>query len=95
MEEAFLWFRIKSMFMELLEYFTDVFLVLRDVIGVNEDVVEVNDNRNIEHVRKDVVHKMLECGRGIGETFRDDHPFIGAIASAECSFPLIAFRNSD
>jgi hypothetical protein len=58
-EEAFLWFCIKSMFMESSEYFADVFLVLRDVIGVNEDVIEINDNGHIEHVQKDVIHKVL------------------------------------
>ena len=95
MEETFLGFRIKSVFPEATEDFPDMLLMISDVIGVDENVVEIDDHTNIEHVGKDVVHKMLECGRGVGETFRNDEPFIGAVPSPECCFPLITFRYAD
>jgi len=46
-----------------LEYFLNMGLVLRYIVGVDEDVVQINDDCDIDHVGKDVIHKWLKgCG---------------------------------
>jgi len=45
---------------ELSEYFLDVGFVFGNVIRTNEDVIQIDDDNDVDHVCKGVVHKMLE-----------------------------------
>ena len=62
-------------------------------VKIDEDVVQVNDDCNIDHVCKDVVHKSLESHRCVGKPFRHYWPLKGAISGSECGFPLIMSAN--
>ena len=64
-------------------------------LGINEDVVEIDDDPEIEEVRKDVIHEVLEGRRGIGKALGHDTPLIRSVSGSEGSFPLIAFHNPD
>jgi hypothetical protein len=44
----------------------DVFRMLFFIFGIDQDVVEVHYHEFIDHIREDVVHKMLECCRDVG-----------------------------
>ena len=41
-------------------------------IGVDQNVIEVHNYGNVEHVTEDVIHELLECGGGIGESLWND-----------------------
>ena len=72
-----------------------MFLMSCWVSGVDEDVIKVHDDRDIKEIGEDAIHKPLERSRHIGETKRHYTPLKGAIASAVCSLPLVAFRYTD
>ena len=95
MEFTFFGFGIETMFTESTEYFSDVLLMGREVMGIDEDVVQIYDNAYIQHIRKHAIDKALECCWGISETFRHHQPFIGAIARSEGSLPFVSFRYPD
>jgi len=59
-ELAFLRFCVQSRFLESLQYFFDMALVLHDIIGVDQDVVQVDYYAHIQEVREQVVHESLE-----------------------------------
>ncbi|KIM65183.1 hypothetical protein SCLCIDRAFT_113623, partial [Scleroderma citrinum Foug A] len=50
---------------------------------------------DIEHICEDQVDKSLKGSWGIGETKRHHLQFIGAVASAEGDFPLIALSDAN
>ena len=60
----------KSISMESSEYFLNMGFVLRHIVRVDEDVVQLNDDCDINHVCKDVVHKSLKICGYIGKPFR-------------------------
>jgi hypothetical protein len=59
---------------DIVKLHTDVFPVLRRVIGINQDVVEVDNDANIEHNAENVIHEMLKNRRTVGKTERHDLP---------------------
>jgi len=65
-ELAFVGASVKSVLSESSEYFSDVGLVFVEVIGIYQDIVEVDDDGDIQHVREDVIHEVLEGGGGVG-----------------------------
>ena len=69
--------------------------MLGGIIRIDEDVIKVDDNGNVNHVGKDVVHKTLESGRSVGETERHNQPFKGPVASLECGLPFVSVSNAD
>ena len=64
--------------MEPTENFTDVSVVLVDVIRINKDVIKIYDNTNVDHVCEDVVHEMLKGRQALvrpnGITFHSNDP---------------------
>ena len=67
-----------------------MFTVAFFVWGENEEVVHVDDEPPLsDHVSEGVIHKLLECGQGVGESKKHDRwlkkPFMGD----EGSFPLV------
>ncbi|KAG1875909.1 hypothetical protein C8R48DRAFT_591947, partial [Suillus tomentosus] len=90
-EHAFFGFSIESMFLEMEENFSDMFLMGCKVLGMDE-VVQVS---------KHTIDKALECGQSVSETFRHHQPFIGAIMflpfvhGLNSSLPFISFCYPD
>ena len=66
-EFALLCLGIETVGGEVVEDFTDMFLVLGRVAGEDKDVIEVDEYEDIEDVVEDVIHEVLERGWGIGE----------------------------
>ena len=86
---------IKSVFPKASEDFPDMLPVLGGIIRIDEDVIKVDDNRNVNHVGKDVVHKTLESGRSVSETERHNQPFKRPVASPECGLPFVSVGDAD
>ena len=95
MELTFIRTSVKSVFPKASEDFSDMLPVLGGIIRIDEDVIKVDDNRNVNHVGKDVVHKMLESSWSVGETERHNQPFKRPITSLECSLPFVSVSNAD
>jgi hypothetical protein len=95
MEGAFFGTAVKSVFPEMSEYFFDMFLVVLNVVRIDEDVIQIHDDCNVEKVREDVVHEMLECSGGVGKSEWHTTPLVGTVSSLEGSFPLVSFSNAD
>jgi len=47
----------KSVSMGSSEYFPNMRFVLGNVVGVDEDVIHIDDDNDINHICKDVIHK--------------------------------------
>ncbi|KAG1876014.1 hypothetical protein C8R48DRAFT_591645, partial [Suillus tomentosus] len=100
-ERAFFGFSIESMFLEMEENFSDMFLMGCKVLGIDEVVVQIYDNTYIQHISKHTIDKALECGQSVSETFWHHQPFIGAIMflpfvhGCNSSLPFISFCYPD
>jgi len=80
----------KSISLESSEYFLNMALVLRHIVGVDEDVVQIDDDCDVDHVCKNIVHEFLKGCGCIGKPFRHYQPLKRAILGSECSFPFIS-----
>ena len=60
----------KSISSESLEYFLNMDLVLGHIVGVDEDVVQIDDDSDVDHICKSIIHKSLKSCRCIGKPFR-------------------------
>ena len=91
-ELAFLGLAIEVVESKTFEDFADAFDVVRFVIGVgeDEDIVEVDDDRDIEEIGEDLVHKALEGCGCVGETEWHNEVLEGSISRSERGLPLIA-----
>jgi len=65
------------------------------ILGVDQNVIQIDYHAHIQHVRKNAIDKALERSQSVGKSERHNKPFIGAIASAEGSFPFITWSNAD
>ena len=64
--------------------------------GVDKEVIHVNDEPSFgDHISEGVIHKMLEGGRGVGETEEHYGRFEESFMSDESSFPLMSIFDSD
>ena len=70
-------------------------MMLCERIGKNENIIKINNNANVSHIGKNIIHKMLESGRSIGEAKRHDQVFKSTVAGPEGGKPLVAISNSD
>ena len=66
------------------------------VFGVDSHIIHVDLEPFLHnHVRADVVHESLECGRGITEAEEHDSWFEQSQGSYEKSFPLVLLLKVD
>src|SRR5882724_1970933 len=89
-EFAFISMGKKSVSAESVKYFSDVSLMFGNVVQVDEDVIQIDDDNDINHVCKDVIHKLLESCWSIGKPFRHYQPLKRSIASLEGSLPFVS-----
>src|SRR5882672_3469392 len=73
----------------------DMGFVLGNVVRVNEGVIQVDDDYDINHIHKNVIHKLLKSCWCISKPFRHYQPLEGTITGSECSLPFISSRNPD
>jgi len=74
-EFAFLCFGIKTSLAEALEYFFHMPVMFGHVIQVDEYVIQIDHDTDIQKVRENVVHKLLESYRSISKTEEHYRPF--------------------
>jgi len=67
-EFAFLCFGIKTSLAEILEYFFYMPVMLGHVIQVDEYIIQIDHDIDIQKVRENVVHELLEGRRSISKT---------------------------
>ena len=60
MEFAFLYFGIKTSLAEMLKYFFYISVVFGHVIRVDEYIIQINHDTDIQKVRENVIHELLE-----------------------------------
>ena len=64
-------------------------------VRVYKDVIQVSQYVNIKEIRKNIIHKPLESGRGISKSERHNTPFKRPISGPESSFPFVTFCYSN
>jgi len=63
MEFVFLCFGIKTSLTEMLEYFFYMLVMFGHVIRVDEYIIQIDHNTDIQKVRENIIHELLEgCG---------------------------------
>ena len=61
--------------MEMLEYFFYMLVMFEHVIRVDEYIIQIDYDTDIQKVRENVVHELLESCRSIGKTKEYYRPF--------------------
>lgn len=69
--------------------------MLREIVRVDQDVIKVYYHINVQKIREDVIHKVLEGSWNVGETKKHNVPFEGIIASPGSCFLFVAFCDPD
>ena len=69
--------------------------MLRKRIRKNQNIIKINDDTNIRHIRKNIIHEMLKSGRGVGQAKGHNQVFECTVMCAEGGKPLVAFCNAD
>ena len=67
-EFAFLCFGIKTSLAETLEYFFHMPVMLGHVIRVDKYIIQIDHDTDIQKVRENVIHELLEGRGSIGKT---------------------------
>jgi len=67
MEFAFLCFGIKTSLTEMLECFFYMLVMFGHVIQVDEYIIQIDHNTDIQKVRENIIHKLLEGCESIGK----------------------------
>ena len=75
MEFIFLYFDIKTSLAETLEYFFYILVMFRHVIRVDDYIIQIDYNTDIQKIRENVVHELLEGHRSISKTKGYYRPF--------------------
>ena len=95
MKFAFICMGEKAVSVESAEYFPDMSFVLRKVIGIDQYVIQVDDDINVHHIGKDVVHEPLKSCRSVSKAFRHYQPLKRSVVSLEGGLPFISCCNVD
>lgn len=66
--------------------------MISHITRIDQNIIEIDYHTNIEKVRKNVVHKVLEDNRSISKTKRHNKSFERFITDAECG---LLFVNTD
>jgi len=74
-EFTFLCFGIKTSLVETLEYFFYMLVMLGHVIRVDEYIIQIDHDTDIQKIRENVIHELLEGHGSIGKTKGHYRPF--------------------
>ena len=92
-EFAFLCFSIKTSLVETLESFFHMLVMLGHVIRVDKYIIQIDHDIDIQKIRENIVHEMLESCRSIGKTKGHYRPFKWSIMCSKDSLPFITVSN--
>ena len=79
----------------MLEYFFYMLVMLGHVIQVDEYIIQIDHNTDIQKVRENVVHELLEDHGSIGKAKGHYRPFKWFIACPKGGFLFIAVSNAN
>jgi len=85
----------QSCFLDSLQYRSDVFPVVFQVLQKYEDIVQICHTEEIEVFAQDFVHPSLEQGWCVGQPERHDTVLVKAVSGAERCFPLVSGPNPE
>src|SRR5882762_10786084 len=95
MERALLGFSMEIVLMETLQDVPHMNPMLLNRIRKNKNIIKINDDANVSHTRKDIIHKMLECGRSISQTKGHNQVFKCTVVGPKSSEPFMALSDAD
>ena len=95
MEFAFICTGEKAVSAESVEYFPDVLFVLRKVVGIDQYVVQIDNDINVYHICKDVIHEPLKSCGSISKAFWHYQPLERSILSPEGGLPFVSCCNAN
>ena len=81
--------------METLQDVLHMNLMLFNRIRKNKNIIKINDDTNVGHIGKDIIHKMLEGGRSVSQTKGHNQVFECAIVGLKSGKPFVAFSDAD
>jgi len=67
-EFVFFYFSIKTSLVKALGYFLNMLAMFRHVVSVGEYIIQIGHDTNIQKVREEIIHKLLEDHKNIGKT---------------------------
>jgi len=74
-EFAFLCFGTKTSLAETFEHFFYMLVMFRHIIQVDEYIIQIDHNTDIQKVRENIIHELLEGHRNIEKTKEHYRPF--------------------
>ena len=95
MEFAFICTGGKAVSAESVEYFPGVSFVLGKVIGIDQYVAQIDNDIDVYHICKDVVHELLKSCRSLSKAFWHYQPLEGSITSPEGGLPFVSCCNAN
>src|SRR5882762_3154626 len=95
MERALLRFGMEVVLAETLQNMPHVNPMFCNRVRKNKNIIKINDDANVSHIRKNIVHEMLESRRCVGQAKGHNQVLECTIVCAEGGKPLVAFSNAD
>ena len=95
MKFAFVCTGEKAVSTESMEYFPDVSFVLGKVIGIDQYVVQIDNDINVYHFGKDVVHEPLKRCGSVSKAFQHYQPLKRSVTSPEGGLPFVSCCNAN
>ena len=92
-EFAFICTGEKAVSAESVEYFLDVSIMLRKVIGIDQYVIQIDNDINVYHIHEDVIHEPLKSCRSVSKAFWHYQPLERSVLSPEGSLPFVSCWN--
>ena len=94
-EFAFLYFGIKTSLAEILEYFFYMPVMLGHIIQVDEYIIQIDHDTDIQKVRENVIHELLEDHGSISKTEGHYRLFKWSITCPKSSLPFITISDAN
>src|SRR5882762_11714366 len=70
-------------------------LMFLNRVRENKNIIKINDDANVSHIGKNIIHEMLESRRCVGQAKGRNQVLECTIVCVEGSKPLMAFSNAD
>src|SRR5882762_4667174 len=95
MERALLGFSMEIVLVETLQDVPHMDPMLLNRIRKNKNIIKINDDANVSHIRKNIIHKMLEGRRSISQTKWHNQVFECTTAGLKSGKPFMTFGDAD
>ena len=68
--------------------------MLHKVVGIDQDVVQIDNDIDVYHICKNVVHASLESCGSVSKALWHYQPLERSISSPESCFPFVSFSEA-